>query len=181
MSGTVSESFPPSITSNPILTSSTPFLVCLNMQSEDHSDALTGDSAHSDAHIEDIVNIGFTITPQDTNILQHYLEEFQGGDTSARTALIDKIMGELYRLRPVNTPFDKKDARKVWHSFSDVQGACGGCGLIICYRKSRSGSTITTVTLGVSTSGLPASGLVGMPSINSIVMRCRSMRRRHLA
>jgi hypothetical protein len=148
------------------------------MQTEYHSDTLTGDSARSDADLGDAVNIGFTITPQDAQILEYYIEEFNGGDISSRTALYDKIMGELYRLRPVNTPFDKKDARVVWHSYSMVQSACV---LILCYRKYKSGSIIASFTPGVHTSSLPASGRVGMPSINSIVMRCRSMRWQSLA
>ena len=39
-----------------------------------------------------------------------------------------------------------------------------------CYRKSRNGSITTTATLGVNTSSSLASGLLGMPFINSIEM-----------
>jgi hypothetical protein len=85
------------------------------MQAAYRSDSPGGASDSSDAPPDVGVDAVFQITSHDTNILQHYLDEFQRGDTSARTLLIDRIMGELYRLRPVNSPFDKKDAKKVWH------------------------------------------------------------------
>ncbi|KAN0140679.1 hypothetical protein V8E53_001506 [Lactarius tabidus] len=72
---------------------------------------MSGASDPQEARLGETVDGGFTVTPQDTNILQHHLDEFQNGDPSLRTQLIDRVMGELYRLRPVNTPFDKKDAR----------------------------------------------------------------------
>jgi hypothetical protein len=83
------------------------------MQAVYHSDSLSGASDVLGAHLGETVDVVFTITAQDTQILQHYLEEFQAGDTSVHTQLIDRIMGELYRLRPVNSPFDKKDAKQV--------------------------------------------------------------------
>ena len=85
------------------------------MQAAYRSDSPGGASDSSDAPPDVGVDAVFQITSHDTNILQHYLDEFQRGDTSARTLLINRIMGELYRLRPVNSPFDKKDAKKVWH------------------------------------------------------------------
>ena len=85
------------------------------MQAAYQSDSPGGASNSSDAPPDVWVDAVFQITSHDTNILQHYLDEFQGGDTSARTLLINRIMGELYRLQPVNSPFDKKDAMKVWH------------------------------------------------------------------
>jgi hypothetical protein len=141
----------------------------LIMQAAYHSDSLSGASDISEAPPGEAANLGFIITSQDTQILQHYLEGFQEADTSARTQLLDRIMGELYRLRPINSPFDKKDAKKVWYSFYIVQGVCG---LTLSYRKFRSGFIIATVAPGVNTSSLPANGLLGMPSINSIEMRC---------
>jgi hypothetical protein len=95
------------------------------MQAAYHSDSLGGASDISDAHLGETVDVVFTITSLDTQILQHYLEEFQAGDTSVHTQLIDRIMGELYRLRPVNSPFDKKDARKVWYLSTIIQNTCG--------------------------------------------------------
>jgi hypothetical protein len=147
------------------------------MQALHHSDSVSGASDISEAPLGDAADLGFTITSQDMQILQHYLEGFQEADTSARTQLVDRIMGELYRLRPVNSPFDKKDAKKVFYSSNVLQSACGP---ILCYRKFRSGSIITTVTPGVNTSSLPASGLPGMPSINSIEMRCPTLPRSSL-
>jgi hypothetical protein len=63
------------------------------------------------------MNAGFTITPQDIDILQQYLEEFQEADTSLRTKIIEKVMAELYQLRPTNTHFDKKEASKVYRIY----------------------------------------------------------------
>ncbi|KAN0127804.1 hypothetical protein V8E53_014360 [Lactarius tabidus] len=72
---------------------------------------MSGASDPQEARLGETVDGGFTVTLQDTNILQHHLDEFQNGDPSLRTQLIDRVMGELYRLCPVNTPFDKKVAR----------------------------------------------------------------------
>ncbi|KAN0128961.1 hypothetical protein V8E53_013223 [Lactarius tabidus] len=72
---------------------------------------MSGASDPQEARLGETVDGGFTVTLQDTNILQHHLDKFQNGDPSLRTQLIDRVMGELYRLCPVNTPFDKKDAR----------------------------------------------------------------------
>ncbi|KAI9430605.1 hypothetical protein H4582DRAFT_2063620 [Lactarius indigo] len=61
---------------------------------------------------EQSVNTGFSITPQDGDILLEYLDEFQEADTHDHTRIVEKAMGELYHLHPANTPFDKKDASK---------------------------------------------------------------------
>jgi hypothetical protein len=83
------------------------------MQAAYHSDSVSGASDVQEAPLGETGDVAFTITAQDAQILQHYLEDFQPRNTSVRTELIDRIMGELYRLRPVNTPFDKKDAKQV--------------------------------------------------------------------
>jgi hypothetical protein len=85
------------------------------MQNEYFSDSHTGDSDVSPTQDEQATDTGFTITPQDTVILQQYLDEFQEADTNLRSKIIEKAMAELYQLRPVNTPFDKKEASKVCH------------------------------------------------------------------
>jgi hypothetical protein len=91
------------------------------MHASYQADSMSGASDPQEARLGETVDGGFTVTLQDTNILQHHLDEFQNGDPSLRTQLIDRVMGELYRLCPVNTPFDKKDARNVRHSFTIVQ------------------------------------------------------------
>jgi hypothetical protein len=91
------------------------------MQAESHSDSLSGDSDLSVARLGKADDAGVDLTPQDKQILAYYLEEFQAADTVDRTILIDRIMGELYRLRPVDSPFDKKDAKLVCYSSSIVQ------------------------------------------------------------
>jgi hypothetical protein len=55
---------------------------------------------------------GFKITPQDTNILDGYIDEFEKADTQTRNNILEKVMGELYRLRPDNSVFDKKEAKQ---------------------------------------------------------------------
>ncbi|KAH9037487.1 hypothetical protein EDB85DRAFT_1888399 [Lactarius pseudohatsudake] len=70
------------------------------------------DSPHSESDGEQPAKSGFSITPQDRVVLQEYLEEFQEADPDERTRIIERAMAKLYHLRPVNTPFDKKDASK---------------------------------------------------------------------
>ncbi|KAH8978646.1 hypothetical protein EDB86DRAFT_3151891 [Lactarius hatsudake] len=79
-----------------------------SFSSSDHS----SDSAHPESDREQPVKLGFSITPQDRDVLQEYLQEFQEADTDDRTRIVEKAMAKLYHLRPVNTPFDKKDASK---------------------------------------------------------------------
>ncbi|KAH9009634.1 hypothetical protein EDB85DRAFT_2162478 [Lactarius pseudohatsudake] len=70
------------------------------------------DSPHSESDGEQPAKSGFSITPQDRVVLQEYLEEFQEADPDERTRIIERAMAKLYHLRPVDTPFDKKDASK---------------------------------------------------------------------
>ncbi|KAH9010548.1 hypothetical protein EDB85DRAFT_2161146 [Lactarius pseudohatsudake] len=70
------------------------------------------DSEQPESDREQPVKSGFSITPQDRDILQEYLQEFQEADTDDRTRIVEKAMAKVYHLRPVNTPFDKKDASK---------------------------------------------------------------------
>ena len=56
---------------------------------------------------------GFAITTQDANILKGYIEDFQKADTETRKTILEKVMGELYTLRPLNSAFDKKEAKQV--------------------------------------------------------------------
>jgi hypothetical protein len=88
------------------------------MQNEYFSDSSnTGQSEVAPTHAEQAMNTGFAITPQDADVLQQHLEEFQGADTSLRSKIIEKAMTELYQLRPANTPFNKKEASKVSHMY----------------------------------------------------------------
>ncbi len=57
---------------------------------------------------------GFAITPQDASILKEYIEDFQRADTETRKKILEKVMGELYGLRPPNSAFDKKEAKTVF-------------------------------------------------------------------
>ncbi|KAH8985347.1 hypothetical protein EDB86DRAFT_2833150 [Lactarius hatsudake] len=79
-----------------------------SFSSSDHS----SNSAHPENDREQPVKSGFSITPQDRDVLQEYLQEFQEADTDDWTRIVEKAMAKLYHLHPVNTPFDKKDASK---------------------------------------------------------------------
>ena len=65
------------------------------------------------SHQVPLPTMPFEITPQDTEILQQYLEEFQEADKAHRTNLVQKIMGELYQHRAVDATFDKMEASEV--------------------------------------------------------------------
>ncbi|KAH9009802.1 hypothetical protein EDB85DRAFT_1902737 [Lactarius pseudohatsudake] len=83
------------------------------MQSDSSSTSFgSRDSLHSESDGEQPAKSGFSITPQDRVVLQEYLEEFQEADPDERTRIIERAMAKLYHLRPVDTPFDKKDASK---------------------------------------------------------------------
>jgi hypothetical protein len=80
------------------------------MQSVNSSDLSSGESERASPPAVD----GFSITPQDANILKGYLEDFQKADTETRTKVLERAMGEIYALRPPNSAFDKKVAKKVF-------------------------------------------------------------------
>ncbi|KAH9163430.1 hypothetical protein EDB89DRAFT_1912659 [Lactarius sanguifluus] len=81
--------------------------------SEDTSDSVnSGESKVSQSHRVQSADPGFSITPQDTDISQEYLQEFQAANTSLHTRIIEKAMAQLYLLCPASAPFDKKVATK---------------------------------------------------------------------
>jgi hypothetical protein len=55
----------------------------------------------------------FSITKDDTGILEGYLDEFEEGDADLRNTVVAAALGELFMLRPDGIPFDKNDASKV--------------------------------------------------------------------
>jgi hypothetical protein len=93
------------------------------MQAAYHSDSTGGASETSEVPLGEATGVGFTITAQDTHILQQYLEEFQQGDKSARTQLVNRTMGELCGLHPVHAPFDKLDAKRVCNLYTNILSA----------------------------------------------------------
>jgi len=124
------------------------------------SDGSSDSSQHSGSKREQPVKSGFSITPQDRVVLQECLEEFQQGDTDDRPRIIERAMAKLYLLRPVNTPFDKKDARKVCLGYADMW-----ISLIPDSRKFRNGFITALSAPGVNTSNSPANGPPAMHSI----------------
>jgi hypothetical protein len=90
------------------------------MENEYFSDSQFGESEPSKVHHGDTIPVGFTITHQDSGILQEYLDDFRVADTDLRTRIIEKVMAELYLLRPSNTPFDKNEASNVCGIYESV-------------------------------------------------------------
>ncbi|KAF8263643.1 hypothetical protein EI94DRAFT_1703852 [Lactarius quietus] len=74
------------------------------------SNLTSGDAGPSPHHPAPLA--AFVITPRDSLILQEHITQFQNGSPSACANIIEKLIPELYQLRPPNTPFDKKDAGK---------------------------------------------------------------------
>lgn len=136
-----------------------PIDISFIMPNEYFSDSPSGASDVSQSHNEE-TTVGFAITPQDSGILQEYLEEFQVVDTGVRTRMIERIVAELYLLWPANVSFDKMEASKVCGIYSFII-----LFLIFCSRKYRNGSTTTTLALSVTTPSLLGSGLPEMPFI----------------
>ncbi len=104
---------------------------------------------------------GFQITPEDTDILNKYLDGFERANTQTRNTILEKLMGELYRLRSGDSTFDKKEAKKacIWTVLVYI------CTLMETYaRKSESGSTITTLLHIVGHLTSFGNGLQGMSS-----------------
>ena len=54
----------------------------------------------------------FKITKEDKSVLMRYTDEFEQADTQMRKNVLEKAMGELYRLRPGTTVFNKKEAKE---------------------------------------------------------------------
>ena len=55
----------------------------------------------------------FKVTPEDAEILTEYLDEFDESNTAAKRKILEKAMGDLYRLRPNDFIFDKREAKEV--------------------------------------------------------------------
>jgi hypothetical protein len=83
------------------------------MQQEHHPDMSPASSAALQADHDHRSDTVFVLTPADKALLQEHLDEFQDADKGARMIIIERVMGQLYQLRPSNPPFDKKDASKV--------------------------------------------------------------------
>jgi len=67
------------------------------------------------------MNTGFVIGPNDKGVLKKYLNEFQDGDWDVRVEVVGKALGEIYRLRPDDTPFGKKEATEVCIAYSHMR------------------------------------------------------------
>ncbi|KAF8261854.1 hypothetical protein EI94DRAFT_1809664 [Lactarius quietus] len=76
------------------------------------SDLPSGASDPSPQHL--VPPVTFVITPRDSLILQEHVTQLQNGNAGVHAKIIEKVIPELYQLRPPNPLFDKKDAGKKW-------------------------------------------------------------------
>ena len=83
------------------------------MQQECHPDLSHTSSAALHADHDLCSDTVFVLSPADKALLQEHLDEFQDADKGAFVIIIERVMGQLYQLRPSNSSFDKKDASKV--------------------------------------------------------------------
>lgn len=83
------------------------------MDSGHSSDTSRGEPELHSGRAMDTQTSVFKVTPEDANILNEYIVDFQEADTETRNRILEKAMGELYKLRPGNSPFDKKDIKQV--------------------------------------------------------------------
>jgi hypothetical protein len=83
------------------------------MQSDDGSLLASSRDGGSTVASTPPVAEGFTLTGEDTQILQEYLDQFQNGNIEDRTRIVANAMAELAVLRPDGVLFDKVLASKV--------------------------------------------------------------------
>ena len=89
------------------------------MQHDSSSDNSGAGSRPSPINNAQSTNVGFTIAHQESDILKGHLEDFQQTDTGGHANIIQMAMGEIYQLRPPNSPFDK-EAGKVYYLLTNV-------------------------------------------------------------
>ena len=83
------------------------------MQQDSHSNLSPTNPEALQADNHNCLNTVFMLTSADKALLQEHLEEFQDADKGACVIIIERVMGQLYQLRPSQSSFDKKDASKV--------------------------------------------------------------------
>jgi hypothetical protein len=85
------------------------------MSSANNSDSSSGEPEMPPGPAMNPPADGFRITTQDSSILKGYMNEFEQGDTPMRNKIIERAMGELYKLWPGNSSFDKKQDHREGH------------------------------------------------------------------
>jgi hypothetical protein len=128
---------------------------------DSESDATSGESEHPSDPIMHLPTTSFQFTPEDKTVLKRYMDEFEQADKHMRNNILEKVMGELYKLRPGNSTFDKKEAKQARIQTIHI---CICALTETCARKSKSGSTITVLLLMVGRPGLFGDGQQGMSS-----------------
>jgi hypothetical protein len=83
------------------------------MYSDDNSDSPSHNSGESAPLATPPEVEHFTLTREDTQILEEYIDSFQEGNTETRARIVAKAMAELAVLRSEDTPFNKALASTV--------------------------------------------------------------------
>jgi hypothetical protein len=104
---------------------------------------------------------GFQFTPEDKDVLNKYMDEFEQADTQMRNNIVEKVMGELYQFWPGNSGFDKKEAKQACILTLHM---CSLALTVTDARKSKSGSTTATLLLIVGQPHSFRDGPQGMSS-----------------
>jgi hypothetical protein len=86
------------------------------MHSEHNSETSHNELEHNSSTAMNTQTSVFKVTLEDANILNEYIVEFQEADTETCNKLLEKSMGELYKLHPRNSSFDKKDIKQACDS-----------------------------------------------------------------
>ena len=66
------------------------------------------------------VSTPFLITPDDTEIMSHHLEDFKCSSSAKHPRCVERAIAEVYAACAGGAPFSKKDAKKVWTLHSDL-------------------------------------------------------------
>lgn len=93
-------------------------------------------SPQSSVHSDPPVAKAFTLTKEDIEALQEYVDEFEEADSDRRSTIIANAMADIVKGRPADEPFNKVDASKVNLQFLSTSDA-----LQCFYRKSENGFT----------------------------------------
>lgn len=112
----------------------------ISMQSAQSSTPSAHESGMPPAPREHLPASGFTLNAKDADVLKRYLDEWKSANMQARRTIYEKSMGEIYKLRPGNSAFSKRDAKEVFVLLTRLR-VC--VSIEPSLRKYGSGSTIT--------------------------------------
>ena len=131
------------------------------MHSGYNSEASHKELEHNSSTAMDTQTGVFKVTLEDANILNKYIVEFQEADTETWNKILEKSMGELYKLCPRNSPLDQKDIKQVCDSSIHK---CSDSLIHMCIRNWGSGFIITMMLHTIRVLGLFRNGQPEMSS-----------------